>query len=394
MSLEEYRDRLSVTRRLVLLPAILACILLAGGCSPGRSLESLSLLKAMAGGELAEQVHRSAVSFAGQTGTRQADLYRKPGVEPEAAIMILPGASPNGRDDPRVVALASQWAKSDFLVMVPEIENLRRLQVSAADADVMADSLRYLAHLAGPDRPVGAFGLSYAVGPLMVALLQPDLATRIDFLVALGGYYSSETVATFFTTGAYRKSAEERWRQGEPDAFGPWVFAHSNAGRLSDPGDEWRLRQIAQRRLDDETADIGEFTEGLGPEGLAVLAFLENDDPDAVPELSAALPEAIKAEMEALDLSRYDLSGPGPQLLLIHGKEDRVIPFTESLALARAVNGPDGDGRAEIFLLDAFEHTELGSTTVGDIIMMTSALYRVLEIRDRGPAARSDAAGE
>ncbi len=311
MALERYRHWPGPTRSCLAILAILACVIFASGCSPSRSLESLSLLKAMAGGERAEDIQRLAVSFPGQGGTRQADLYRKPGAEAQAAIMILPGASPNGRDDPRVVDFASQWAEADFLVMVPEIENLRRLQVSAADAGVMADALRYLAHLAGTDRPVGAFGLSYAVGS------------------ADGGAAAAGSGRSGGLPGRARRAttAARRWPPSSPpapiasgratagggaspDAFGPWVFAHSNAGRLSDPGDEWRLRRIAERRLDDEASDIGDLTAGLGPEGLAVLAFLENSDPDAVPQLSAALPEAIKAEMQALDLSPLRPLGP------------------------------------------------------------------------------------
>ncbi|GAB5466981.1 MAG: alpha/beta hydrolase [Rhodospirillales bacterium] len=360
---------------------LLAATLALSACAPGRSVESLSLLGTLAGGEQPEEVRRVSVSFRGQSGLQAGDLYRASARPPEAALMILPGASPNGRDDPRVVAFAAGWADAGFLVLVPEIENLRRLQVSVADAAVMADSLRYLAHLIEPEQPLGAFGLSYAVGPLMLALLQPDLAQRVDFLVALGGYHSTESVATYFTTGAHRLRPQDPWRRSEPDGFGTWVFALSNAGRLSDPEDSWRIKRIAQRRLDDPSADIAGLSRDLGPEGQAVLAFLDNRDPEAVPQLREALPAGIREEMTALDLSRQDLSGPGPELLLIHGKKDSVIPYTESLALARAVNGEGGE-RAELYLLDEFRHTDLGRTTLGDVLMLSSALYRVLEIRD------------
>ncbi|MEO1190992.1 MAG: hypothetical protein AAFY02_04505 [Pseudomonadota bacterium] len=361
---------------------LLPLIALVAACAPSRSIESVNLLSSLAGGEHPEGIDRWAIRFEGEGGPRAGDLYRNPAAPSQAGLMLLPGASPNGRDDPRVIAFAAGWADAGFLVLVPEIENLRRQQVSASDAEVMADSLRYLDRLLEPEQPLGAFGLSYAVGPLMLALEQPDLEQRVDFMVALGGYHSSERVATYFTTGAFRRRDSDRWRFNEPDSFGTWIFAHSNASRLSDPQDQRLLQRIAQRRIRDPEADITDLTATLGPEGLAVLAFIENEDPDAAPGLRESLPERIKQEMAALDLSNQDLSGPGPELILIHGKQDSVIPYTESLALAAAVNGEEGD-RAELYLLDQFRHTDLGRTTVGDVVTLSSALYRILEIRDR-----------
>lgn len=364
----------------VLLIAVVALALSA--CSPSRSFESISLLSALAGGHLPENYVRRSVDFDGQAGPRQGDLYRPLGAQPQAALMILPGASPQGRDDPRIVAFAAQWANSGFLVLVPEIANLRQLQVAASDALAMADSLRYLAERIGPEKPLGAFGLSYAVGPLMIALLQPDLAERVDFAVALGGYYSSRAVTTYVTTGAFRAPGRERWQRREPDGFGAWIFAYSNAGRLNDPEDAWRLRRIAELKLDDRSADIASLREEMGPEGQSILVFLENRDPDAVVALEALLPDQIRSEMQALDLKSFDLAGPGPRLFLVHGKQDQVIPYTESIALAEAVNRGPASGRAELYLLDEFRHTDLGRTTLGDIFTFSGVLYDILAIRD------------
>ncbi len=389
-----YNQKMQLFRKGAALLLVCGLVGLLAACSPSRSFESVSLLSSLAGGSYPDQYSRIAVRYQGQTGLQEGDLYRPTEGDPQAAMMILPGASPNGRDDPRVVAFAAQWAEAGFLVLVPDIANLRRLQVSASDSLVMADSLRYLAGEAGPNIPLGAFGLSYAVGPLMIALLQPDLAERVDFVVALGGYYSSQAVSTYVTTGAYRAPGQERWRRREPDGFGAWLFAYSNAARLEDPDDAWRLRRIAELRLDDRQSDIETLRHGLGPEGQSVLAFLENRDPDAVPELEQALPARIKAEMRALDLTTYSLKGAGPRLFLVHGKEDQVIPYTESMALAEAVNAEGEEERAELYLLDAFRHTDLGRTTLGDVITLSSVLYEILEIRDFAPSAPDVSCGQ
>jgi len=365
-------------RLLLLLIALTA----VAACSPSRSYESLDLMAKLASGEMPEALDRRRIAFDGGGSLQQGDLYRPVGETAGAGLLVMPGASPRGRDDPRVIAFAATWAEAGFLVLVPEVPNLRVQQVAAADAEIMAASLRYLeAEMAG--RPVGGLALSYAAGPMLLASLEPDLAQDIDFLIVMGGYYDTQSVTTYFTTGKYREREGYRWRHLEPDPFGTWIFVSANASRLESAGDQRRMAAIAQRRAYDQAAPIDDLTQGLGPEGRSVLAFLENDDPERAPQLYAALPAPIRREMEALNLANQDLSGPGPELLLLHGKEDRVIPYTESIALKEAVNA-GGSGRASLTLLERFDHTELENPLAGDVARLASLLYRVLAYRDAG----------
>ena len=85
--------------------------------------------------------------------------------------------------------------------------------------------------------------ISYAAGPAILAALRPDTAPQVRFLVAIGGYYDTEAVVTFFTTGYYRSGPDQPWQQGEPNAYGKWVFVAANAERLDDPGDRERTRR-------------------------------------------------------------------------------------------------------------------------------------------------------
>jgi fermentation-respiration switch protein FrsA (DUF1100 family) len=86
--------------------------------------------------------------------------------------------------------------------------------------------------------------------------------------------------------------------------------------------------------------------------------------------------------LRRLDLKSRDLRGlPGP-LIIVHGRDDAIIPYSESVKLAEAVGA-----RAELFLIDHFAHVDAGVTGFGDSLRLWSAAVRVLEERDRGPAA-------
>jgi pimeloyl-ACP methyl ester carboxylesterase len=295
------------------------------------------------------------------------DLYR-PADGVRAAMVLLPGAARTGKDDPRLVALANSLARSGWLVLVPEIPGLRSLQVSAADAALVAEAVRSL------ERPrVAVAAISFAAGPAVLAALEPDIASRVGLVVAVGPPFDLTAVTTFFTTGAYREAPGAPWRHLEPNAYGKWVFVKSNAARLDDAADRTLLAAIAERRMADERAPLDDLRRGLTPQGRAVMALMDNSDPERVPDLIAALPRAIREEMERLDLSRRDLSRLRARLLVVYGRDDRIIPWTEGAALARAV--PVGD----LILLDGLAHADLGA---GSGLGLWRVAERLLAFRD------------
>ncbi len=317
---------------------------------------------------------RSEITMSGQAGTRPAHLYQ-PGEAPLGAIVVVPGVAPQGRYDPRLVSFAETLARARFLVLVPELENLRELQVEAADAVPIADAAQHLAEVwrAQGGSQVGLFALSYAVGPSIIAVQEHGAADAVGLLLSVGGYYDLTAVITYFTTGWFQDGAE--WRQGQPNEYGKWVFVLSNAPRLQDRRDANLLADMARMKLQDLRYDVSFLTRELGPEGSAVMALMDNTDPAAVPRLIAALPAPVRAEIEALDLARRDLSGLDLPAILIHGRDDSIIPFTESRALAQVL-GEDP------YLVDNLDHVDPTPPGMGDAVVMWRAVLRLLNDRD------------
>ena len=373
-----------------LLLVLLAAASLAA-CSPARGLEAWRLLDDLAAGggpsalkQATPEPARTRIAYRVADRERVGDLYR-PGETARAALVLVPGAAPEGKDDPRLVAVAQALARVRFLVLVPEIPNLRDLKVRPEDADAVADALRHLA--ARPEawgeargKTLGLVAISYAAGPAVMAALEPDLRGRVGFLAAVGGYYDIEALVRFFTTGYYRTRPDLTWKRVTPNPYGKWIFLRSNAERVSSPRDRVLLIAMAQRKLDNLSAPLDDLIARLGPEGRAVHALLVNTDPEAVPGLIAGLPSTVRRDMAALDLKTRDLTALEAEVLLIHGRDDTVIPFTESKALAAAL----APGRARLTIVDNLAHVDLGPTDLPDSLRLWRAAYRVLSLRDRG----------
>lgn len=352
-------------------------LLLAPACSPVRGLEAAALLADIARPAAPEAGARQEIAYDGADGPRRGLIFR-PGGPSRGALVMAPGAAERALEDPRLIGFADAFRNAGFTVPVPEPPDGDALRVSAEDAGAVADAARRLLAEGAP--AVGYAALSYAAGPVVLAALSDDLRDRTAFLLAIGGYRDVTAGIAYLTTGAYRDAPGAPWRRAEIDARAKWVFLGANLHWLDDPKDSRVLAELARLRRRDPGAAAPAAR--LGPQGRAVLALMENDDPDRVPSLIAALPARMRAEIAALDLSARDLSGLSGALILVHGRRDPLSPWTESLALAPAA----GRGPEAVHLLDGLDHVDLGGLGPADFAELLRAALRLLAARDAAAA--------
>lgn len=139
------------------------------------------------------------------------------------------------------------------------------------------------------------------------------------------------------------------------------MFLRANVDRLESAADRTTLWAMAERKLDDLQADVADLA-------------------DRAPALIAALPPVVAAEIVHLDLSRLPLEHLDARFVLVHGRDDPIIPETESMALAAAV----GAGRARLYLVDSLDHVDPKPAGLVDRLVLLLAIAELLEIRDEG----------
>lgn len=369
-----------------LLPLLLVVVAVATGCTQrlGNSEAELVLEDIASGDESSRLKRRTptpekrAVEF--QIGGRRyrGDVY----VSSQGAlagIMLVPGVVAAGKDDPRLVALAQTLARARFGVLVPDLQGLRRLHVRASDVGEVADGFRYLVSRRdlAPRGRAGIAGFSYGAGPVVLAALEIDIRHQVKFLVTLGGFYDAHNTTTYFTTGYYRDSASGEWRYRKQNLYGLLVFAQSYVDLVTRTEDRKRLRL----HIDELVAERGvagmKLLPGLAPDAQALQTLLINRDPDRVPELIAQLSPRMRREMGGLNPAVRDLRQLQASMILVHGRGDNIIPYTESVALAQTL----GPGRAELFLIDGFAHVDL-KLMPQDVPVLLKAIESVLSQRE------------
>ena len=371
--------------------ALLLAMLLAtqGGC--GRlwggacllpSSEALLLMQDLAAGSKPRRLKamtpaptRSTITYEVNGRTYRGDLYM-PGVAPGAGLVVVPGAAEAGKDDPRLVAFATSLCRARFAVLVPDLQNVRQLRVRPEDTQEVADAFRYLIAQPRltPEGRAGISAVSYAVGPAILAALQPDLRDKVDAILAIGGYYDIMNVLTYAITGQFQ-TPDGSWHFHPPNPYGKWVYVTSNLDQVGSPEDRALLETMALRKIADPEASIDDLVGSLGDEGRNVYAFVTATTPREVAQRFERMPPRIKEGIIGLDVSRHDLSPLSARLILVHGKRDPVIPYTESMRLDQAAP------HAQLYLVNALSHVDLGGISLNDMRLLGCALDDLLSIR-------------
>ncbi len=331
------------------------CLVWLTGCSPLRGYESLLVLADVGAVHAPSRLKavtpppsRTPVAYIVDGRSHSGDLYLPGAGEPLAGIVLVPGAVPKGKDDARLVALATTLARARFAVLTPELPGFRELRIRPGDAHEVADAYTYLASRPdlAPSGRAGMVAFSYALGPVLLAALEPEVRERVRFIVGVGGYYDLARTIAYFTTGYFQH--EGRWYYLKPDDYGKMVFVKSSLPHLRDPRDRKILDAMVQLKLDNIAADIAPLASGLRAEGRAVYELVTNTDPARTPQLMQALPPSLRDDFAALSLHDKDMRGLKARLLLVHGKNDNLIPFPESMALTQQV----ALGQARLFIIN------------------------------------------
>jgi hypothetical protein len=289
-------------------------------------------------GRLSAAPREEEITLPIEGGRLACDVYRPSA--PHAALVLVHGLSRAGRRHPELVRLARLLARHDRLVLVPHFEGLATFRLRGREVDEVEAALRHVRRLGDRGTSQGILGFSFGAGP---ALLAAARVPEVRLAGSFGGYADLRHVIAYVTTGAGPPTP--------PEPYNRWKLLALLAAFPEDPQDRARLERLAERKLADPGAEAGGLAAGLGPEGRAVVALVENRRPEALAAHLAALPPAVHRALDALSPLAAVPRLPG-RLLLAHGVHDDSIPFTESVRLAEAA-GP----RARLALLRSFHHT-------------------------------------
>ncbi|OGQ80606.1 MAG: hypothetical protein A3F90_11310 [Deltaproteobacteria bacterium RIFCSPLOWO2_12_FULL_60_19] len=283
-----------------------------------------------------------------------ADLYYVAGAGKRGAILLTHGIIETGKDDPRLVRFARSLARAGFVVLVPELKGMKSFRVLLSDVDDIVASFQHMASLKElvNEKRMGLMGFSYAAGPTIMAAADPAIRAQVGFVVSFGGYYDPVNIIRFITTGYYEYGYERGFLQPEP--YGKWVFFMNNVDYVESETDRQTLRQVFQQEATQITDDVAPLLASLTPKGRYLYELLINTDPHRVDDLVKETDPRFQDYLQKLSMAPLIPALRG-YLIVGHGTTDPLIPYTESLRLANAVQDKS---RVHLAILRLFGHVD------------------------------------
>jgi pimeloyl-ACP methyl ester carboxylesterase len=297
----------------------------------------------------APDVHRQPTSLAGVDG----ELYEVGADAP--AVVLVPGAAPQGIDDPRIVRLAEAVARARRTVFVPELEVYEQDLVTE-DVDRIARVVREL----GRQRPgrVTLIGASFGGSLGLLAAADERTADHLALVATFGAYTDLLGLVQAATTGrSVVGGLELVWEDAHPDAE---EIVREQVADLLDPSERGALEELLAGEADPEEID--------GP-AAAAFALLANDDPHRTEELAARLPTEIRSRIAQVSPATVAEEIEVP-VVAIHAVGDPAIPYAELLRLGEAVP------HARLVALEHFDHVTVDLDGPGEWLRAAGDLRR------------------
>jgi pimeloyl-ACP methyl ester carboxylesterase len=273
----------------------------------------------------------SEATLAGTAGT----VVRPGSPPPWPALVFVNGATPDGRAHPMVLRLSESLARSGRLVHIPDLPGIAGGELSP---ETLAASTAYVEAVAdAADGRVALAGVSVGASLALLTAADPRLADRITVVACVAPYSDMANVMLLATTGTYRRGGGF---EPYPVPAYLWVGLARSVTAILDPNPGIEALTAELRSMDPAAADpVARFSDRsyaeLGPDAAGVLALLTNRDPKRFDDLYAALPDYVRATVDALSPVR-GASGLRAPVEIVTAPRDRYFPVAESRALVDA----------------------------------------------------------
>lgn len=258
----------------------------------------------------------------------RADLWSDRGPRGRPLVLVH-GYAPRGKNDPDVRRAAALLARAGFDVAVPTVPGLARARLRPADVETV------VATIAARAGPTVVIGVSVGAGPALVAAADPRVRDRVHAVVSLGGYASASELVRHYLSSRAAHGGEPAQAAMATTAVETFLRANRDL-------------------LDDSARRLLAATDAAGAD-------------DALARLS---PE-LRALLDALSPARVAADIPG-RLVLVHGRLDPAVPYTEALRLAAA-----RPRRTTVTLVTVLDHVEGAPVSVWSAARDLLALWRI-----------------
>ena len=313
---------------------------------------------------------REVVKYPVASGTAEAHVYRLPDGKPRAAAVLALGVAPLGFDDPDAVNLGEALARAGIVVMYhwsPSMGQHSRIEPDQIDNIVSA--FEYLEEQPYVDRSRVAIG-GFCVGAsfALVAASNARIRERVLVIFVFGPYFDAKSLV--LESASREVVFEGHTRQWQPDEMTIKVLANEYIRTLESP---WEAELLSRKYLEGELVNP-EDLERLSSEAQGIMCLLDGVPLPQAKAIFAGLPDRFHDGISKISPESH-ISGIRGRMLVMHDRDDNVVPAAESRRLVQAVKGLV-DVRYTEFV--AFDHVTPRNEGISGLARQGTSLYRHL----------------
>jgi pimeloyl-ACP methyl ester carboxylesterase len=269
--------------------------------------------------------------------------------------VLLHGLTYQALDHPSLIRFGRAVAASGSIVFVPEIPEWKQLRVAPAiTTETIATACIALHELDGVNHErTGVIGFSFGATQALIAACDPAVERAIRGIAAWGGYAELHRVFRFGILGDHELDGVKYHM--EPDPYGAWIMGGNYVCGIPGHEDSRVLAESLHRlAITAGQSRVYAWDPKFDPLKRELRAMLPPHDvvlfdvlarPSGGPIADPALANKLANDLADAALRIDPLLDPTAFLprvrvrtLVAHGRDDRLVPFTESVRLARALS--------------------------------------------------------
>lgn len=289
------------------------------------------------------------------SGRGEGDLYRPSSRGPHPGILCVLGVVPAGVEHPLVTRLGEGLARAGFAALLHRSTTMRDLRLDPGDIPELADAYETLIRQPYVDASrSGVLGVCVGASFAMMAAASPRIRDRVKFIFAYAPYSSMRTLAVDIASGTRTLGdVRETW---DVDPLTWQTYVRSVTSWLGREESQ-RLRDAFEGRIrwnESKTAIVRSptghvETSTLSADGRAALRLLTAGPDDVEIALRELSPDA-QQRLTTMSPMTYLDDITAPRIMLLHDRDDHVIPVGESRRLWSALSGRPGVSYTEMGL--------------------------------------------
>jgi hypothetical protein len=315
------------------------------------------------------------VEFPLPSGQGIADIYRPPGQGPYPAILLFLGVAPAASDDPRVVNLGEALARTGAVTMFYWSPVMIEKHIKPDTINNLKVAFQYLQKQPYVNSSrVGMGGFCVGAAFSLMAASQEEIRDEVTFVNAFGSYFDMrDLVRSIASETRFYKDDTEPW---SVDSLSKEVFQLQLLEGLKNPEEKRLLRESF---IDGNSTILD--AKDLSGEANSIYQLLRGASLDQVDQILETLPPEL---LEQIDLvsPRFYLDGLKTRVLIMHDRQDNLVPSDESRRLFDALQERGNVYYTEFSL---FQHVDPSRrvnafTFMGEIFKLFRHIYTLLRV--------------